>query len=92
MQYTDIIIRPLVTEKSTRMQQTRNEYAFEVAKAANKAEIKVAVEKLYEVKVLEVRTMTRKGKPRRTKKGETHAADWKRAIVKLDENSKIDLF
>ena len=92
MLYTDIIIKPLVTEKSTRMQQTRNEYAFHVHKSANKPEIKLAIEKLYEVKVLEVRTMTRKGKARRTKKGEVHAADWKRAIVKLDENSKIDLF
>lgn len=92
MEYTSLIIRPLVTEKSTQQAQTQNEYAFEVAKKANKPEIKLAVEKLYGVKVLEVRTMTRKGKPRRTKKGVTNASDFKRAIVRLDENSKIDLF
>jgi len=92
MEYTRLIIRPLVTEKSTQQAQTQNEYAFEVAKKANKPEIKLAVEKLYNVKVLEVRTMTRKGKPRRTKKGVTNASDFKRAIVRLDENSKIDLF
>ncbi len=92
MKYTTIIVRPLVTEKSTQQAQTRNEYAFEVLKSANKPEIKKAVEKLYDVKVVDVRTMTRKGKPRRTRKGETTTADFKRAIVKLDENSKIDLF
>jgi len=92
MEYTNIIIKPLVTEKSTRMQSSRNEYAFQVHREANKDMIKQAVEKLYNVKVVDVRTMTRKGKPRRTKKGETHAANWKRAIVKLEENSKIDLF
>lgn len=92
MQHTNVIIRPLITEKSTRQAQTRNEYAFEVAGAANKPEIKLAIEKLYDVKVMDVRTMTRKGKPRRTRKGQTNDSDFKRAIVKLDENSKIDLF
>lgn len=92
MQYTKLIIRPLVTEKSTQQAQTHNEYAFEVLKSANKPEIKSAVEKLYDVKVVDVRTMTRKGKPRRTRKGETTGSDFKRAIVKLDEGSKIDLF
>lgn len=92
MEQTRIIIRPLVTEKSTEQAQAHNEYAFEVNQKANKPEIKLAVEKLYNVKVLDVRTMTRKGKPRRTRKGETTTSDFKRAIVKLDENSKIDLF
>jgi large subunit ribosomal protein L23 len=92
MEHTRIIIRPLVTEKSTQQAQTHNEYAFEVHQSANKPEIKQAIENLYSVKVVDVRTMTRKGKPRRTRKGETTTADFKRAIVKLDENSKIDLF
>ena len=59
---------------------------------ANKPEIKKAVEAIYNVKVLEVRTMTRKGKPRRTKFKMTHGSDWKRAVVVLDENSRIELF
>lgn len=92
MNYTNVIIRPLITEKSTQQAQTRNEYVFEVEKGANKPVIKQAVEKLYDVKVADVRTMTRKGKPRRTRKGETTTSDFKRAIVKLEENSKIDLF
>jgi large subunit ribosomal protein L23 len=50
------------------------------------------VEQIYNVKVVDVRTMTRKGKPRRTKFKMTTGPDWKRAIVVLDENSKIDLF
>jgi large subunit ribosomal protein L23 len=89
---TNVIIKPLVTEKSTHQQQTRNSYAFQVHRNANKPEIKKAVEAIYNVKVLEVRTMTRKGKPRRTKFKMTHGSDWKRAVVVLDENSRIELF
>jgi large subunit ribosomal protein L23 len=92
MDYTKVIIRPLITEKSTQQAQENNEYAFEVAQGANKPTIKQAVEKLYEVKVVEVRTMTRKGKPRRTRVGYTTTGDFKRAIVKLEKDSKIDLF
>ena len=92
MEHTSIIIRPLVTEKSTHQQNTRNAYAFQVRKEADKTQIKNAVEKLYDVKVLDVRTMTRKGKSRRTKVGYAEGSSWKRAIVVLDENSKIDLF
>lgn len=92
MDHTNIIIRPLVTEKSTHQQATRNAYAFEVAPSADKTQIKHAVEKLYSVKVTDVRTMNRKGKARRTKIGYTKGGDWKRAIVVLDEASKIELF
>jgi large subunit ribosomal protein L23 len=88
----NVIIKPLVTEKSTHQQQTRNAYAFEVHPEANKYQIKNAVEKLYNVKVSEVRTMNRKGKPRRTKFKLSHTGNWKRAVVVLDENSRIDLF
>jgi large subunit ribosomal protein L23 len=92
MDNTQVIIKPLVTEKSTRLQHTRNAYAFEVASAANKNQIKQAVEKLYNVKVADVRTMVRKGKPRRTKTGMTHTSNWKRAVVVLAGESKIELF
>jgi large subunit ribosomal protein L23 len=92
MDNTKVIIKPLVTEKSTHLQQTRNVYAFQVHGKANKPQIKQAVEQIYNVKVVDVRTMTRKGKPRRTKFKMTTGPDWKRAIVVLDENSKIDLF
>lgn len=92
MDNTSIIIKPLVTEKTTHQQQTRNAYAFQVHHEANKQQIRSAVEKLYAVKVVDVRTMIRKGKPRRNRYGVSKTSDWKRAIVVLEENSRIDLF
>ncbi len=89
---TNIIIRPLVTEKSTHQQGTRNAYAFQVNPTANKHQIKDAVQKMYEVKVIDVRTMTRKGKPRRAKYKMSKTSDWKRAVVVLAEDSRIELF
>jgi large subunit ribosomal protein L23 len=87
-----VIIKPLVTEKSTHQQATRNSYAFQVAPGANKHQIKDAIERQYNVKVVDVRTMNRKGKPRRAKFKMTTTSDWKKAIVELDENSRIELF
>lgn len=92
MDYTNVIIRPLVTEKSTRQQTTQNAYSFQVNRSANKQQIRDAVEKLYNVKVTDVRTLNRKGKPRRSRYRMTRTSDWKRAIVVLDENSHIDIF
>jgi len=92
MEATSIIIKPLITEKSTHLQATRNAYAFHVALGANKPQIKQAVEHLYSVKVTDVRTMVRKGKRHRTRHGMTTKPNWKRAIVILAEESKIELF
>jgi large subunit ribosomal protein L23 len=92
MDNVNVIIKPLVTEKTTHQQTTRNAYAFQVHAGANKHQIKTAVEAIYNVKVTDVRTLLRKGKPRRTKTGETHGSNWKRAIVVLDESSRIELF
>ena len=92
MDNTNVIIKPLVTEKTTHQQGTRNVYAFQVHHNANKQQIKQAVEQIYSVKVLDVRTMNRKGKPRRARAGITHTSGWKRAVVKLDESSKIEVF
>ena len=92
MDHTNVIIKPLVTEKSTHQQTTRNAYAFQVHAGASKPQIKAAVEKIYEVKVRDVRTLVRKGKPRRSRFKLAKTSDWKRAIVVLDENSRIELF
>ncbi len=92
MEATKVIIRPLITEKSTRQQHSQNTYSFEVNAEADKQDIKAAVEKLYSVKVADVRTLVRKGKPRRTRYRLVHTKIWKRAIVKLQEDSRIDLF
>lgn len=92
MQATDIIIKPLVTEKSNHQANARNVYTFHVHPKATKPEIRKAVEELYNVKVEDVRTIVRKGKSRRTRAGYTQASDVKRALVKLNEESKIELF
>ena len=88
----NVVVRPLVTEKSTHLAEARNAYAFEVAPEANKAQIKQAIEKIYNVKVREVRTANRKGKPRRTRYRWGQTKHWKKAVVVLDEKDHIDLF
>ena len=88
----NIIVRPLVTEKGTYQSQVRNAYAFEVALRANKAQIKTAVEKIYGVKVLRVRTANRKGKPRRMGYKYGTTSHWKKAVVVLHPDHHIDLF
>ncbi len=87
-----VIVRPLITEKGTFQSQTLNAYPFEVASEANKAQIKQAVEKIYNVKVLSVRTANRKGKPRRVRNRVGRTRQWKKAIVVLDPEHHIDLF
>src|SRR5215475_6205213 len=87
-----IIVRPLVTEKGMHRSSRYNAYAFEVNKLATKADIRKAVEELFNVKVLRVHVQNRKGKPRRSRfrAGVTQA--WKKAIVKLDSEHRIDFF
>lgn len=86
------IIRPIITEKGTHQSEKLNAYTFEVHPDANKAQIRQAVEKIYEVKVLKVRTANRKGKPRRSGVHQSHTKAWKRAVVVLDPQHHIDLF
>jgi len=87
-----IVIRPLVTEQGTHQAQTLNAYPFQVHPKANKIEIKQAIEKIYNVKVREVRTANRKGKPRRRGYVRSTTAGWKKAVVVLHEQYHIDLF
>ena len=87
-----VVIRPLVTEKGTHQSESLNAYAFEVAPDANKAQIKQAVEKIYGVKVVDVRTANRKGKPRRTGRFFGKTRHWKKAVVMLHEDYHIDMF
>lgn len=98
-----IIRRPLITEKGTHQAQLSHEathtraarggsYAFEVHPEASKPMIKQAIEKIYNVKVRSVRTMTRKGKPRRAKFRVAAMSDWKKAVVVLKSEHHIDLF
>jgi len=87
-----VVVRPLVTEKGTFQASALNAYAFEVAPDANKTQIKQAIEKIYDVKVVQVRTATRKGKPRRTGYRWGTTRHWKKAVVVLHPDHHIDLF
>ena len=87
-----IILRPLVTEKGMHRSTRYNQYAFEVNRLADKADVRRAVEELFDVKVVKVRTLNRKGKPRRDKFTYGHTKSWKKAIVTLDPEHRIDFF
>jgi large subunit ribosomal protein L23 len=92
MSLANIIIKPLLSEKATLQAESQNTYAFHVAPDADKTTIKKAVETLYNVKVTGVRTLTRKGKPKRSKVKVLHTSDYKRALVTLAPDNKIELF
>lgn len=92
MNHYQIVIRPLITEQGTHQAETLRAYPFQVHPRANKTQIKQAIEKIYNVKVVTVRTAHRKGKPRRRGYTRGTTAAWKKAVVVLDENSRIDLF
>lgn len=87
-----VIVRPIITEQSTHFANVRNAYSFQVNRKANKTQIKNAVERLYNVKVTEVRTANRRGKPRRRGRMMGQTSNWKKAVVVLAADSKIDLF
>nr|WP_206444284.1 50S ribosomal protein L23 [Nocardioides sp. KC13] len=87
----DILIAPVVSEKSYGLLD-QNKYTFIVRPDANKTEIKIAVEKVFDVKVTSVNTINRKGKARRTRYGLGKRPDTKRAIVSLAEGDRIDIF
>lgn len=87
-----VVIKPLVTEKGVHRSTRHNAYSFEVNRLATKLDIRTAIEKLFDVKVVKVATQNRKGKTRRTKFRLGRTSDWKKAIVTLDEEHRIDFF
>ena len=87
----DVLIRPLITEKTSMMMQ-ENKYAFQVALNANKVEIRQAVEQIFDVKVLSVNTVRVLGKIKRMGRTQGKSSDYKKAIVKLAEGQTIELF
>jgi large subunit ribosomal protein L23 len=87
-----IILRPLVTEKGMHKATRTNAYAFEVNRMASKDDIRKAVEELFDVKVVAVNTQNRQGKPRRSRYSAGRTKAWKKAIVKLDPEHRIDFF
>ena len=87
-----IIIRPLITEKSTQQKEESNQYVFEVHRDANKIEIQSAVERLFKVKVSQVRTSNVLGKVKRVGRKYGKRQDWKKATVTLKEGDRIEFF
>jgi len=87
-----VIVRPLVTEKGMHRSTRNNAYAFEVHKLATKIDVRRAVEELFSVKVLGVHTQNRKGKARKTRFRTGYTGGWKKAIVTLDKEHRIDFF
>lgn len=87
-----IIRRPLITEKGTDLRDRTNQYLFEVARDANKIEIKRAIESLFRVTVLHVRTLSVKGKRKRLGRFVGRTSDWKKAVATLKEGQTIEFF
>src|SRR6516165_5817428 len=87
-----VVIRPLITEKATHLSERYNAYTFEVNPLASKSEIKNAIETLFNVKVAAVRTQNRRGKPRRYRLKVGRMRNWKKAIVTLYEDFRIDFY
>ena len=87
----DIIIRPVVTEKSSALMEL-NKYTFEVHKDANKIQIRQAVEQIFKVKVLSVNTINVKSKPKRMGASVGRTRSWKKAIVSLPQGQRIEFF
>lgn len=87
---TEVLIRPILTEKMTNLKEKNNQYAFQVDRRANKIEIKRAVEQRFNVTVTNVRTLNVPGKKRRMGRFEGKRAQWKKAIVTLHPDDVID--
>ncbi len=88
----EIVRRPIITEKSSLLKESGNQYVFEVRRDANKIEIRKAVEKLFKVKVLSVAVANMEGKKKRLGRFAGKKSDWKKAVVKLSPKDKITIF
>jgi len=89
---TQILIRPLITEKTNLAREERNEYVFEVHKQANKRQVADAVTQLFGVNVQKVRTLVQRGKFRRVGQHAGYRANFKKAFVTLADGDSIDFF
>ncbi len=88
----DIIISPLISEKTMKLMEENNAYTFKVAKKANKIQIRQAIEEIFGVGVVKVNTMNMKGKRKRLGFTEGKRPDWKKAIIRLDDGDSIEIF
>jgi len=87
-----VILRPVISEKSYNLIETEGQYTFQVDKRANKNQIKQAIEKAFDVQVSKVNTVNVKSKPKRQGLTRGRTASWKKAVVRLQPGDRIDLF
>jgi large subunit ribosomal protein L23 len=93
MRAEEIIKRPLIlTEQGNQLREASNQYLFEVARGANKTQIRGAVEALWKVSVLKVHTINVRGRMRRMGRGHSKTQNWKKAIVSLKQGDTIEFF
>ncbi len=92
MHIEQVLIKPLLTEKSSIETENTNRYVFKVQRKANKYQIKSAVEGMFDVKVVDVRTAVLPGKVKRAGKSVKKTSSWKKAYVKIQDGQKIELF
>lgn len=93
MRLEEVIKRPLIlTEKGARLREAQNKFMFEVARDANKIEIKNAIEKLFNVSVVDVNTLIVRGTMRRMGRGYSKTKNWKKAVVTLKDGETIEVF
>ena len=92
MRADTILRRPIVLTEKASLLKEKNQVVFEVARAANKAQIKDAVQSMFGVNVLDVNTLVMRGKERRMGRGHAKTQNWKKAIITLKEGDSIDFF
>ena len=92
MHLYDILIRPIVTEKSMGLRDNHGHYIFQVHRKANKRQVKDAVEQIFDVEVTQVRTIVMKGKNKRWGRTRYQSQDWKKAVVTLADGDGITYF
>lgn len=91
MNFTEVLIAPILSEKSVIIKDAENRYTFRVNPKSNKTEIKKAIETLFKVKVTAVRTANLPGKLHRVGRHEGYRSDWKKAVVTVKAGQKIDM-
>lgn len=92
MHLEQVLIKPLLTEKSSIQTENTNRYVFKVQLKANKYQVKDAVEKMFDVKVVDVKTAVLPGKVKRAGRSVKKSSSWKKAYVKIQDGQKLELF
>ena len=92
MYLEQVLVKPLLTEKSSVLTEDTNRYAFKVLRKANKYQVREAIEKMFDVKVVDIKTIVVPGKVKRSGKALKKTSSWKKAYVKIADGQKLELF